>query len=146
MTTTADSTIPTRYLTSLNRHLRKHGLGETVLGISMPRHGRPGDVHIYQYGGSDLSLFAQWLGTLRGVTVTVLSETRDRCAHLKALGGMGDGTLMAVLVVVDENEFDLLCANTPVVKDADIPVDLLLSLVSADAAEGVPALAGQVSA
>lgn len=128
----------TRYITSLNRHLRKRGLGNTVISIRLP-HDDPdtGEVSLYPWDTTDLAAFAVWLRSLRGPTVTVwaFSDKLERSVHLMAVGGLDDGTATRVRVIVDGVEFDLLSANTPLVKDADIPVELLLSLVSATAAE-----------
>lgn len=138
--------LATRYLTSLNRHLRKHGLGDTVVSIDMPRYGRPGEAFACRYDTADLHMLADWLRTLRDSTVTVhaFSEKLERTVHLRAVGVLDDGTVTSVKVIVDGDEFDLLATNTPLVKDAAIPVVLLLSLVSAEAAESrvEPVLAG----
>jgi hypothetical protein len=136
--------LTTDFLASLNRHLRLHGLGDTVISIDPPHRGRDcGSVHLYPFRSTDLGLFAEWLRTLRGVTASVNGFSSDnRKVHLCAVGAMDDGTPVMVRVIVEDAEFDLLAANTPLVKDAPIEADLLLSLVSADTAE---ALAGETA-
>jgi hypothetical protein len=137
--------LPTDFLASLNQHLREHGLGDTILSINLPNRVKDcGRVQIYPFRSTDLALFAEWLRTLRGATVTVagFSQNRDRQVHVRAVGEMVDGTVVQVQVILDDDEFDLLAANTPLVKDATIEVELLLSLVSAEQAEHCePALA-----
>jgi len=135
---TESTNIDTRYLTSLNRHLRKRGLGNTVITIRLPHDGRDtGEVNLYPWDTTDLAVFAAWLRSLHGPTVTVwaFSDHCERMVHLMAVGGMDDGTATQVRVIVQDDEFDLLAANTPLVKDADVPVELLLRLVSAEVAE-----------
>ena len=128
----------TAYLTLLLRHMTEHRLVDTVSLIKLPHDSYDtGAVELYPWNTTDLAVFAAWLRSLRGPTVTVwaLSKQFARCVHVMAVGGLDDGTATQVRVIVEDDEFDLLAVNTPLAKDAEIPVELMLSLVSAEAAE-----------
>lgn len=126
------------FLTSLASHLREHHLDNTMTTVTTPRSDWVGALSVYPWGDlTRLGVFAAWLPTLRDAAPSVwgFSDGRDREVHLRATGTLSDGTAIEVRVIVQGDEFDLLSARTPLVKDAPIEVDLLLSLVSAQTAE-----------
>jgi hypothetical protein len=132
------------WLASLRRHLIKHSLDDVVTAIKLPAYGATGMVHVYPSRGTDLSILAEFLCSLRGTTVLAADfpTDRDRVVHLHAIGGMGDGSPLKVIVIVEHEEFDLLMANASLIPGADVSVDLLLRLVDASTAERRPVVAG----
>lgn len=144
-----DLTIATRWTRSLCRHANQHGLGNTLSSIKPPQFDddKP-HVQIHPYADAGhLASFVRWLPTLANVVVTV-TWADDRNLHLLATGQMDDETVTGIVALLHGADRELVEANGPVAKDDEVPVDLLLSLVSADAAESreTTALVGAVSA
>jgi hypothetical protein len=150
MIDTQDTGTLTRYLTSLNRHLRRHGLGETVTSIYPSR--REPIVQIYPTDDDTghLGALVRWLPTLTNPVVTVRAASASDL-HLLATGGMDDGTTTGVVALLDGNERDLVEVNAVTTVGAMLPVALLLSLVDVDTAEApvddqrVPVTAGSAA-
>lgn len=137
-----DSTAQATSLESIALHQRKHHL--RAMAVSLPSHGDT-QVHVslYPWDGSVLTELAVWLRSLNGVVASM--TLYQATVHLKAIGAMTDGTPVQVVIVLDHGpEYDLLAANTEIAHNAAVSVELLLSLVSADAAETrvEPVLAG----
>ena len=141
-----DLTIATRYTRSLCRHANKHNLGNTMSSIKPPHHDNDTPyVQIYPFFDADhLASFARWLPTLANVVVTVTAEDSQNL-HLLATGAMDDDTLTGVVVLPHGTDRELVEANCHPVVGNEIPVELLLRLVSAAVAESrtdTTALAG----
>lgn len=131
-----DLTIATRYTRSLCRHANKHGLGNTISTIKPPQHDSDQPyVQLYPHADAGhLAALVRWLPTLADVVVTVTAE-ESRNLHLLATGGMDDGTVTGVVALLHGDDRELVEANCHPVVGNEIPTDLLLRLVSADAAE-----------
>lgn len=93
-----------------------------------------------------LGLLAQWVRTLTGVEQILIEAITDRhtpvdgtYTHVAVKGQLANGSPIRVRVLLDDNEVDLLAANTPVEQGATFPVDLLHQLTNAADAEQVPA-------
>lgn len=89
-----------------------------------------------EYGddANQLLAFVRWLPTLANVTVRVTGEGSPNL-HLRATGAMDDEMVTDVVGVLSGTNRELVEANCDTTVGAVIPVDLLLSLVSAEAAE-----------
>jgi len=126
----------TRYLTSLNRHARKHGLGNTISAINVPQweHAKP-YLQVYPYvDAGHVATLVRWLPTLTDPVVRVTcSDLRN--LHLHATGAMDDGTVTGVAALLHDTDRELVEVNAVTTVGAVIPVELLLSLVSATADE-----------
>lgn len=131
---------------SLTAHLDHHPhLTGTVLRATVGRITDGIEVHTDAAGpdDSDLAAFAAWLRSLATVTTVRVGATRERAfhTHLTAHGSLADGVPVAVLVLLDDDESDLLAANARVREGDTLPVELLLRLVDHEAAEQLPASA-----
>lgn len=131
-----DLTIATRYLRSLCRHANQHGLGNTLSSIKPPQFDDDKPyVQIYPHADAGhLAALVRWLPTLANVVVTV-TGAEERNLHLLATGAMDDGTVTGVVALLHGDDRELVELNCPAGKGGEIPVELLLSLVSATAAE-----------
>jgi len=131
-----DLTIATRWTRSLCNHADQHGLGNTLSSIKPPQYDydKP-HVQIYPHAdASHLAALVRWLPTLANVVVTV-TWAEERNLHLLATGAMDDEAVTGVVALLDGADRELVEANCAAGKGDEIPVELLLSLVSASAAE-----------
>lgn len=133
------SSSATRYLMSLSRHADKHNLGDTLFHISPPvAVGRVGEFMPWPLkADTRIAVLSRWLDTLTAPAIAVTTDADHQDVHLELAGTLDDGTPTVVVVVLRGAEANLLRANTTVHRDARVSVDLLRSLVSADAAEAV---------
>jgi hypothetical protein len=137
-----DSTAQAEFLLSLSRHQRKYGL--RLLTVVAPHSGHCGEVDLYP-AARCLAELAAWIQTLRGTSAVITKLGVDGAnPEIAVTGALMDGTAVTVTTTVWGHDYDLLAVNTPVAQGADVPVDLLLSLVDAATAEQTPAMVGTV--
>lgn len=122
-------------LRSATDHLEKYKqqLVENATAVTVATSFR---VQVYPVRGrTHLSVFADWVPTLTDPQPIIVTAP----GHFELRGLLADGTPVEVVCLPDDDELDLLAANTRIDKGDRFPVELLLRLTSPVAAETRPA-------